>query len=82
MLFQPNFPQLDLQNTGGHSKHTGSQLGKYQGEGRADKDSGLNQLHLNILLSKLYRRCGHVNIRSGPYPGSWKELRQMRDPKA
>lgn len=33
MPSQPNFPQLDLQNTGGHSKHTCHQLGEvWRGE--------------------------------------------------
>lgn len=42
MLFQPDFPQLDLQNTGGHSKHTGYQLGEIaSGEVRVDKNSPL-----------------------------------------
>lgn len=49
MWFQPNFPQLDLQNTDGHSKYTGYQLGEIaRGEVRVDKNNGLKQLLLNI----------------------------------
>lgn len=63
MLSQPNFPQLHLQTTGGHSKHTGYRLGKHRGEAGVDKDGGLNRLHLNILLVQTLqnmRLCEHI----------------------
>lgn len=41
---------IDLQNTGGYFKYTGYQIGEVLREVGVDKDSGPNQLHVNILL--------------------------------